>query len=338
MQSIYLTLTSMRNHPSQTMGRFSPTTCKRNWQELALRLLSLLIPALLGSLVVGFWLASLNPGSPLDTEPATLPQPVTTQTIQDYSTHTNLLPDLDSLDGLFTLTTRPKPWQTIPPEAQPSLPKPNPQAETTSLETTINQTLLDEMDPLILTREQKQVFINNIPTGYPVVYKGVNSPFGYRTHPTLHGTRFHPGVDLQAPMHTKVRATADGVVEFAGAATQKMTGLSGFGNVIALQHSYGFRTIYSHLSKISAQPGDFVKKGDIIGLSGQSGIATAAHLHYEIRFINQYINPSSFMKWTQEHYAQVFREKTINWKSLVTLIGLRVPKTSTSSPLRVALN
>ncbi|MBF0614252.1 MAG: M23 family metallopeptidase [Magnetococcales bacterium] len=297
------------------------------------RFFTLLIPAMLGSLAVSSWLNTPSMASaPLNSANRPLApvmaaarsehaQPATAHPIQN-SVH--LLPTLESLDGMFG----PGGEQT---ESDPdTLPLPNDtNTELSPLEIQVNETLLAALDPYLLSREQKQLFARSIPTGYPLSFRGITSPFGFRIHPTLHTQRFHPGVDLQAPMHTLVTATADGVVEFSGVDTGKL-GLNGLGQVISIHHNYGFTTTYSHLSKLHVKAGDFVKKGDLIALTGNSGIVTAPHLHYEIRFIHHYLNPAPFLEWTPEQYERLFREKNVKWMALIELLGMPSVTTQTA--------
>ena len=109
----------------------------------------------------------------------------------------------------------------------------------------------------------------------PIKGAPVTSLFGMRFHPILHILRLHAGIDFGAPVGSPVRAAAAGKVEFAGPAP-------GFGNHVRIQHA-GFETSYSHLSEIpeSIRPGAEVKEGDIIALSGNTGLSTGPHLHFE---------------------------------------------------------
>ena len=109
----------------------------------------------------------------------------------------------------------------------------------------------------------------------PIKGAPVTSLFGMRFHPILHILRLHAGIDFGAPVGSPVRAAADGKVEFAGP-------VSGFGNHVRIQHK-GFETSYSHLSEIpeSIKPGADVKEGEIIALSGNTGLSTGPHLHFE---------------------------------------------------------
>ena len=119
----------------------------------------------------------------------------------------------------------------------------------------------------------------------PIRGAPVTSLFGMRFHPILHILRLHAGLDFGAPVGSQVRAAADGTVEFAGLA-------SGFGNHVRIKHT-GFETSYSHLSEIpdSVKPGVAVKEGDIIALSGNTGLSTGPHLHFEFYLNGEAVDP-----------------------------------------------
>jgi Peptidase family M23 len=119
----------------------------------------------------------------------------------------------------------------------------------------------------------------------PIKGAPVTSLFGMRFHPILHIWRLHAGLDFGAPVGSPVRAAADGTVEFAGEAR-------GFGNHVRVQHA-GFETSYSHLSVIpdSVRPGVKVKEGDIIALSGNTGLSTGPHLHFEYYLNREAVDP-----------------------------------------------
>ena len=167
------------------------------------------------------------------------------------------------------------------------------------------------------TSEQQKIFFQNIPNGYVVPYKGYSGKFGWRKHPILKKKEFHKGLDLRAKLMTPVKAPADGVVEFAGYHKS-----SGFGNLVIIDHNYGFKTTYGHLSrKMVVKAGDFVKKGDIIAYTGNSGLSTGPHLHYEVRFVSRPLNPINFVKWNSSNFEKIFKkEKRVSWQSLINLM------------------
>jgi murein DD-endopeptidase MepM/ murein hydrolase activator NlpD len=120
----------------------------------------------------------------------------------------------------------------------------------------------------------------------PLEFSRISSRFGMRKHPFLHTWRQHKGVDYAAPLGTRVRATADGVVEFAGRK-------GGYGNVIILRNSGRYSTVFGHLRGFAhgIHRGARVEQGEIIGFVGQTGWATGPHLHYEFRIAGVARNP-----------------------------------------------
>jgi len=120
----------------------------------------------------------------------------------------------------------------------------------------------------------------------PLEFSRVTSGFGFRRHPILQEWRAHQGVDYGAPTGTKVKATGEGVVSFAG---QR----SGYGKLVVLQHHGGYSTYYAHLRDFARglKPGKRVGQGETIGYVGQTGWATGPHLHYEFRVHDQNRNP-----------------------------------------------
>ncbi len=168
-----------------------------------------------------------------------------------------------------------------------------------------------------LNSEQMATLLQFIPNGSPIVYKGITSKFGYRLHPTLKKKEFHRGSDMKAKMNTPVYATADGVIEYAGNHKK-----SGYGKLIIIRHNYGFTTYFGHLNKIVIKSGKFVRKGDLIAYTGNSGMSNGPHLHYEVRFIQRPLNPYWFVKWTVQNYQEIFeKEKKVPWQSLIAAIA-----------------
>ncbi len=186
-----------------------------------------------------------------------------------------------------------------------------------------------------LNSENMATILQFIPNGSPIEYKGITSKFGYRIHPTLNRKEFHRGSDMKARMNTPVYATADGIVEYSGHHKK-----SGYGNLVILQHNYGFKTYFGHLNKIVIKSGKYVKKGDLIAYTGTSGMSNGPHLHYEVRFISRALNPYWFIKWNVKNYNEIFeKEKKIPWQSLIAAIAdIKVPNpTQTLPSSRLAL-
>jgi murein DD-endopeptidase MepM/ murein hydrolase activator NlpD len=119
----------------------------------------------------------------------------------------------------------------------------------------------------------------------PLAFSRVTSGFTMaRWHPVLKAARPHYGVDFGCPVGTPVRAVADGTVQAAG-----MYG--GHGNYVALDHEGPYGTSYSHLSRVSVKRGARVRQGELIGYSGNTGLSTGPHLHYQFTMNGQYVNP-----------------------------------------------
>jgi murein DD-endopeptidase MepM/ murein hydrolase activator NlpD len=137
--------------------------------------------------------------------------------------------------------------------------------------------------------EARQEIIQKIPNNWPIIGGGfITSGFGMRRSPFTGKWAMHQGVDISWWPGAPIRATADGVVVFAG-----MKG--GYGRTIQIQHEYGFQTLYAHCSRLVAYEGKKVKKGDIIAFIGRTGRATGFHLHYEVRIGTTAVDPMIFM-------------------------------------------
>lgn len=112
----------------------------------------------------------------------------------------------------------------------------------------------------------------------------ITSYFGSRYHPILHFTRFHAGVDIGAGWGSPIVAAADGQVVAAGWA-------GGYGREVKIAHGGGITSVYGHMSAIAASPGSFVRRGQLIGYVGSSGLSTGPHLHFEVRQGGTPVNP-----------------------------------------------
>jgi murein DD-endopeptidase MepM/ murein hydrolase activator NlpD len=133
------------------------------------------------------------------------------------------------------------------------------------------------------------------PSLWPVEGR-VGSGFGSRQDPINGEGAFHPGIDIEAPYGTPVRAAGD------GEATGAQMG-AGYGRQVVLDHGHDLLTVYGHLSAIAVVPGQHVTRGQVIGYVGQSGRATGPHLHYEVRVHNVPVNPHKYMHVTYEQIA-----------------------------------
>lgn len=144
-----------------------------------------------------------------------------------------------------------------------------------------------------------------IPSIYPVNPRNVQltSPFGARFHPIRQEIVVHEGVDLAGPAGQPVYATGDGVVESAE------INFSGYGNVVVIDHGFGYKTRYAHLKEIKVTQGQVVIRGDRIGTLGSSGLSTGPHLHYEVLYRGEHVNPWNFLNpdVTPEEYSKMVR-------------------------------
>ena len=175
----------------------------------------------------------------------------------------------------------------------------------------------EKLEILKADLEKKKYLLTIIPNGDPIFpFNGYTSGFGKRTHPILDKTLFHYGLDYRADIGTSVIAPADGVIEYAGYNS------GGFGKLIIVSHSFGFKTYYAHLNKINVKQGDFILKGDKIGETGNTGRSSGPHLHYEIHYLGRRLNPKNFASWSLENYDDIFdKEKNVKWQYLAEAIN-----------------
>ncbi len=138
--------------------------------------------------------------------------------------------------------------------------------------------------------KQQPVFSGYV---YPVVGPRLSSVFGDRKHPVKRMKRHHNGVDLAAPEGAGVRVISEGRVVFAD-------DYAGYGKLVVVQHKDGKTSHYGHLSTIKARPGTYVKPGELIGLVGETGIATGPHLHFEIRQNGKPLDPEVYLPGLSE--------------------------------------
>lgn len=181
----------------------------------------------------------------------------------------------------------------------------------------------DEIDPLnaeqlTIEANKRLFFLHSIPNGVPIQAIRITDKFGTRFHPVKKKKVRHLGIDFKANRGTPVYATADGVVEFGG-----FHKASGFGKLIILQHNFGFKTYFAHLDAVKVKTGEFVSKGQLIGLSGNTGLSTGPHLHYEVRHLFTSIDPEPFLSWDITNFDSLFNKvKGVKWASLKEMYPL----------------
>ncbi len=182
------------------------------------------------------------------------------------------------------------------------------------------QTLNDKVKVIENTYLWRQHLLNKVPNGSPMPHKRISSYYGRRIHPVTKLPSTHHGIDLVADIGTPIYATADGVVS----TTQKKK--TGYGYLLMVNHGFGFETRYAHMNKFKVKKGRFVKKGDLIGWSGNTGRSTGPHLHYEIRFLGKSLDPKRFMAWNLTNFSHLFkREPNVDWSALVRILSTPTP-------------
>ncbi|MCA0427882.1 MAG: M23 family metallopeptidase [Bacteroidetes bacterium] len=160
----------------------------------------------------------------------------------------------------------------------------------------------DELGKLAANKTE---FLACIPAIQPISNKDltrVASGYGYRIHPIFKTHKFHSGIDFTAPQGTPIYATGNGRVETAENG-------NGYGNHVIVNHGFGYRSLYAHMSRIKVRPGMKIQRGELLGYVGSTGTSTAPHVHYEIIRGDRKINPINyfFNDLTEEEY-QAIRE------------------------------
>ncbi len=163
-----------------------------------------------------------------------------------------------------------------------------------------------------ISEKEKAMIVASIPSGYPSSSRRVTSKFGYRIHPISHTKKFHHGLDFGGKLGTPIKATASGIVEYA------QFNEGGYGNLVVIDHNFGFKTAYGHMQKnLQVKAGAYVKKGDVIGYLGNTGRSTGPHLHYEVKFIKRVLDPNHFISLDVAHFDAIAKkENRVNWSAL----------------------
>jgi len=117
----------------------------------------------------------------------------------------------------------------------------------------------------------------------------ITSKFGIRRHPIYKRMLKHNGIDIYAPKSSQIYSTMDGIV------TEASYLKNGYGNCVIIENSFGIKTMYAHLNKITIKRGQNVKRGDIVGIIGNTGLTTGIHLHYEVIIYNINKNPENYL-------------------------------------------
>ena len=165
-------------------------------------------------------------------------------------------------------------------------------------------------DEIVELAKNKEDFLAALPAIQPVSneeLKRLSSGFGYRIDPYLKTRRKHTGVDFSLEVGNPVHATGDGKIKYT------KSSLSGYGKQVHIDHDFGFQTKYGHLDKILVKKGQWVKRGDLIGYSGNSGKSTAPHLHYEVIKNGIKVNPIHYFSrdLSADEYEEILRLASI---------------------------
>ena len=170
-------------------------------------------------------------------------------------------------------------------------------------------------DEILQMARTKSKLLAATPAIQPVANKELTrlaSGFGMRIHPIYKVKMMHFGVDFTAPRHTPIYSTGDGVVE------RVIRSFGGYGKQVVINHGFGYKTRYAHMQDFNVKKGDRVKRGDMIGTVGNSGLSTAPHLHYEILKDNKKVNPVNYfyMDLNDEEYEKILELASIENQSL----------------------
>ena len=147
-------------------------------------------------------------------------------------------------------------------------------------------------DEIIVLASEKEEMLRSIPAIMPISNKDLTrtaSGWGYRIHPIYKIRRFHYGMDFTAPTGTEVYSTGDGTI------ASIKSSMRGLGNHIIIDHGFGYQTVYAHLNSFNnLRVGQKVKRGDVIGFVGSTGLSTAPHLHYEVHLNGNRVDPANY--------------------------------------------
>lgn len=162
-------------------------------------------------------------------------------------------------------------------------------------------------DEIVNMAKNKEKLLTCIPAIQPISNKNLKHPpagYGWRTDPIYKTAEFHPGIDFTANTGTEIYSTGDGVVEIADDVMQ------GYGNHVVINHGFGYKTLYGHMSKIKAHVGQKVKRGELIGFVGSTGRSTGPHVHYEVIRNSEKVNPINyfFNDLTPAEYQQLIEQ------------------------------
>ncbi len=170
------------------------------------------------------------------------------------------------------------------------------------------------LDDIVKMAENKKEMLASIPAIQPIKKEELTrmaSGFGMRPHPILKIRKMHYGMDFMAKQGTPIYASGNGVVVRADRS-------SSFGNVVYINHGFGYKTVYAHMKRIATRKGKKVKRGDLIGYVGNTGRSVSPHLHYEVHKNGRPVNPIYYYygDLTPEEFVAMQKEAEKGGQSL----------------------
>jgi murein DD-endopeptidase MepM/ murein hydrolase activator NlpD len=166
--------------------------------------------------------------------------------------------------------------------------------------------------------DQLETGAASIPSARPIQLSvNFTSGYGVRSDPFRGSAAMHAGIDLAGPIGTPIYATADGIVG------RSEWNAGGYGNLVELNHGQGIQTRYGHMSRRMVEPGQRVRRGQVIGLMGSTGRSTGSHLHYEVRIDGRAVNPVPFMQQPASTMAALQRPAAVGGPTGGTAAGSR---------------
>src|SRR5687767_11555083 len=170
-------------------------------------------------------------------------------------------------------------------------------------------------DEVVQKAENKEKLFAAIPAIQPIANEqliALASGFGMRVHPIYEVKKMHSGIDFAAPIGTPIYATADGKIE------EVNVRFSGYGKMVVIDHGFGYKTRYAHMHEFAVRKGQNIKRGELIGYVGDTGLSTAPHLHYEVLMNGVLINPVHyfFNDLSPAEYEKVVELASIENQSL----------------------
>lgn len=170
------------------------------------------------------------------------------------------------------------------------------------------------LDEIVSLAKNKEKMLRSLPAIKPIAKKDLirySSGFGMRLHPILKIMRMHTGLDLSARLGTPIYATGDGVIRYVRRSRS-------YGNEVLINNGFGYQTRYAHMSKYIVHRGQHIKRGDVIGYVGSTGVSTGPHLHYEVLKNGRPVNPINFFyeDTGPEEYRALYAQVQLNNQSL----------------------